>query len=364
MRIGLICPYSLDVPGGVQQQVLGLADWLHRHGDQVSVLAPGRPRLDRAAGIRLVRFTGTAIPVPWNGSVARIAAGPLTALRVRRWLADFDPEVLHLHEPFTPSAAGLALAWSGARPVLGTFHAFVDQADPQAAVARLAGRVAGRLRNRIRVATAPSPAAAATAHAHWGVEPVIVPNAIEVASYAGEREGGDSPRLTFLGRVDEPRKGLEVLLAALPELRRRLGRFELRLIGPGAPPATPIREPEVHLLGAVDEPTKAALLRRTDVLIAPNTRGESFGLVLVEGLAAGARVVASDLPAFVAVLAGEPAGHTFPVRDPKRLAAAVAAALAGPGPGPADRFDWDRVGHRFRELYAEAAHRSDPPWSG
>lgn len=355
MRIGLVCPYSLDVPGGVQQQVLGLADWLQERGHQVSVLAPGR-----SAPQPWVRVTGAAVPVRWNGSTARIAGGGLTARRVRRWLAEFRPQVLHLHEPFTPSAAGWALALAGATPVVATCHAAVDQATRQAAVARAAGRLLTPLHRRIRVATAPSSVAAATARAHWGLDPRIVPNAIDTGRYAGPRVPGERPRLSFLGRLDEPRKGLPVLLAALPELRRRIGAFELQLIGPGHAPNAPESRP----FGRVDEATKAALLRRTDVLIAPNTSGESFGIVLIEALAAGARVVASDLPAFADVLADEPGGRTFTTGDPAALARAVAESLTGPGPRPADRFDWDRVGKDFLTAYADSGIRRDPTGSG
>ncbi|TDO92936.1 glycosyltransferase family 4 protein [Enemella evansiae] len=357
MRIGLVCPYSLDRPGGVQQQVLGLAAWLHRRGHRVSVLAPGRP-----APEPWVESTGRAVPVPWNGSVARIAAGPLTAARVRRWLAAVRPDVLHLHEPFTPSAAGWALMLAAGTPVVATCHAAVDPTSRQAAIARTAGALTPGLPRRIGIATAPSTTAAATARAHWGLVPRIVPNAIDVGAYAGDREPGERTRLTFLGRLDEPRKGLPVLLAALPELRRRIGDFELQLIGPGSVPDAP----EVRPFGRVDEATKAALLRRTDVLVAPNTGGESFGIVLAEALAAGAGVAASDLPGFGEVLG--PVGRRFPAGDPAALAAAVAAELAAPDPAGrrarASRFDWAQIGPQVLQAYADAAIRPEPPPSG
>ncbi|OYO21942.1 phosphatidylinositol alpha-mannosyltransferase [Enemella dayhoffiae] len=354
LRIGLVCPYSLDVPGGVQQQVLGLAGWLRAAGERVELLAPGHVPAEGLTSL------GGTIPVRWNGSTARIAAGPRTALRVRRWLRRGRFDVLHLHEPFTPSAAlwALALAPRGTR-VIATFHAAVTPATGQARLAQGAGRAAGRLRRRITGATAPSRAAADTATRHWGIQPELIPNGITLPEPRAASTPQQPPRLTFLGRLDEPRKGLSVLLAALPLIRQQLGPVELTLAGPGTAPRE-AEQPGVRVVGKLSETDKLALLRRTDVFVAPNTGGESFGLVLVEAMGAGAQVVASALPGFLEVLMAEGVrlAETFPAGDPAALTERLRAVLETPVPADrlraaAARYDWSAVGPRFLAHYLQ-----------
>ena len=135
LRVGLVCPYSLESPGGVQNQVLGLADFLTGLGHQPSVLAPGVLSADVLRPLDPDRFTsaGSTVPVRYNGSVAKVSFGPRTAARVRRWLRSGRFDLLHVHEPVTPSIALLAL-WAAEQPVVGTFHA----ATPRSRSLRLA----------------------------------------------------------------------------------------------------------------------------------------------------------------------------------------------------------------------------------
>lgn len=385
LRIGLVCPYSLDRPGGVQNHVLGLARALRRLGHDPSVLAPGIPPANSGTprtGSPLagpaeapVRFTsaGPALPVPYNGSIARVNFGPVTASRVRRWLQDGSFDLVHLHEPITPSIALLALR-SAEVPVVATFHT----ATPRSRTMQVAGDALRHLIEKIDAGIAVSEPARDVVVRHLGRDAVIIPNGFDHASFpppagASERRwrGGRRPRLTFLGRLDEPRKGLPVLLAALPAIRAAVGDIEVCLVGHGSLPA---RSSAVHsclLLGGVDERAKRALLAGTDVFVAPQVARESFGIVVLEALAAGAEVVASDLPAFVDILGpgpdGGPAGHLFGRGDPAELSAAVTRVLCDgvrhqpAAAARAGRYDWARVAPAVADVYAAVApHATDP----
>ena len=364
LRIGLVCPYSFDRPGGVQNHVLGLARALLGLGHQPQILAPG----ELPAGDRDLSFTsaGPAVPVPYNGSVARVSFGPMTAGRVRRWLRDNPVDVVHLHEPITPSISLLALRYATA-PVVATFHT----ATPRSRTMQVAGDALRRLIEKIDAGIAVSEPARDVVVRHLGRDAVVIPNGFDHASFRrgptgspGPWRGGDRPRITFVGRLDEPRKGLPVLLAALPLLRDRVGESDVCLAGHGTPPSRSLLPPYARLLGGIDEPTKRELLAGTDVFVAPQVARESFGIVVLEALAAGAEVVASDLPAFADLLAstdGEPLGRLFRRGDAGDLAAQVAAVLQdGVRHQPVAaqrvaRYDWSVVAPAVADVYAAVA---------
>ena len=361
MRVGLVCPYALDVPGGVQNQVLGLAAHLRGAGHDVRVLAPGGLPAE-AEGLDPAHFTsaGAAVGVRYNGSVAPVALGPLAAARTRRWVAAHAVDLLHVHEPLVPSASLVALG-AARSPVVATFHT----ATPRSRALRLAGSALAGAVDRIDAGIAVSPTAREVVRRHLGRDAVVVPNGLDVGAYgtsdasASElRPARRAPRLLFLGRGGERRKGLDVLLAALPALRRAHPDLEVLVAGPGAR-ALP---PGCRSLGLVDEAGKRALLRSADVFVAPHTARESFGIVVLEAMASGVPVVASDLPPFAALLGGaeDPAGRLFRRGDPGALAAAVSAALVeGRGRRTdraqvlAHRYDWSVVGPEVVGVYAE-----------
>lgn len=368
MRVGLVCPYSLDRPGGVQNHVLGLAGHLLQQGHLPAVLAPGAPPpglLDRY-GLDAEHLTsvGSAVPVPYNGSVARVTFGPLSAARVARWLRTTAPDLLHIHEPITPSIGLQALALARTVPVVATFHT----ATPRSRTMQLAGSVLRRLIDRISARIAVSDTARTVVVQHLGWDALVVPNGFTFADYAlaaepdrpsdGGWRGGDHPVLGFVGRLGEPRKGLDVLLAAWPALRRRHPDLELVVMGAGARRLPP----GVRRLGAVTEDHKIDQLQRIDVFVAPHRERESFGIVLLEALASGAAVVASDLPAFTDLLSdgsGSPLGRTFRAGDATDLGAQVTASLLTPDPGrraravaATERYDWKSVGREVLEVYA------------
>ena len=358
LRVGLVCPYSLDVPGGVQNHVLGLARTLSARGHDVAVLAPGE-RSPRASA-RLpayVTTTGRALAVPHNGSVARVAFGPRAAVRVRRWLDDGRFDLVHVHEPATPSLSVLAL-WAATSPVVATFHTSQDRGW---ALGTSAATVLRPGLRKIAAHVAVSEAAGRTVARYLPVEPVLVPNGIDRRDDVGEPLPTPVPALLFVGRLDEPRKGLRVLLQALPTIVERHPEVRLTVVGPGTPPAVPTEAADrVRFVGAVDDEEKAALLAAADVLVAPNTGGESFGIVLAEAMAAGTAVAASDLASFRDVLEDGRCGVLFRTGDPQALALAVDRLLSEPGlrrlvAGRARTasvaYDWSRVAARVEQVY-------------
>jgi phosphatidyl-myo-inositol alpha-mannosyltransferase len=366
LRVGLVCPYSLDVPGGVQSHVLGLAEALAVAGHDVAVLAPGESGSSRGGGPfpAYVTTTGRAVPMPYNGSVARVSFGPLVAGRVRRWLARGDFDVLHLHEPATPSISVLAL-WAARVPVVATFH--TAQQRPRALETSAATFLRGGL-SKIAAHVAVSPEARATLDRYLDVDPVLIPNGVDTGRFAAassERGADSAPVLAFVGRIDEPRKGFRVLLEALPGLLRRHPGTRVVVVG-GDGDATravpPGLAPHVQLLGTVPEAVKARVLADADVVVAPNTRGESFGIVLVEAMAAGAAVAASDLPAFGRVLGQGRHGALFRTGDAADLERVVSGLLGRPqarrrlaarGRLAAAAYDWSAVAPRVAAVYTQ-----------
>lgn len=346
MRIALVCPYSFDRPGGVATHVRGLATWLATQGHVVDVVAPGTSARRGAPVVGVTEhLLGRAVGFGFNGSTAQLAVSQPQADAARRIARDAD--VVHVHEPLTPGIA-FAVAKQAPRLVV-THHAAFAVGTPLRAALR---RRARRLGERVGIAV--SQAAADTALRATGARPTVVPNGMVLPPAPPARSGwrgGEAPRIGFLGRRDEPRKGFPVF-GRVAEAARAAGvpaRFEAA--GPGR--AT---HPSVRTLGALDDDAKAAWLRTVDVLVAPNLGGESFGIVLVEALAAGADVVASDLPAFTDVLTEAGAGRGFAVGDVEACLRSVREALAAPvdplrAHRAAARWSWDCVGPAVLAAY-------------
>ncbi len=357
LRVGLVCPYSFDAPGGVQNHVLGLARYLLAQGHQPYVLAPGALSPAAAEIIPADRFVsaGRAVPVSYNGSTARVNFGPLAARRVRRWLDSLDLDVVHLHEPITPSIAILGLA-AAEVPVVATFHT----ATPRSRTMHLAGVVMRALIERIDAGIAVSESARDVVVRHLGRDALVVPNGIRLTDFPPRRPGGAGPRVVFLGRLDEPRKGLDVLLAAVPTIRAALPGVDIVVAG-GGQRGLPAG---VRAVGAVSDAERAELLASADVFVAPHRARESFGIVLLEAMASGAAVVASDIPAFHDVLragTSRSLGRVFPAGDVDALAGAVVRAVRSPNVAQiaaarsaAAAYDWSQVGPRILEVYTAA----------
>ncbi len=361
MRIGVVCPYSYDVPGGVQSHVSGLAAALRAQGHFVEVLAPATGRLPDH-----VQSAGPAVPVAFNGSVARLAFGPRVAARTRRWLDAGCFDVVHVHEPVAPSVSLLAL-WATRVPVVATSHL-------AAGPSRALGSAYALLRpamQKIGVHVAVSEQARQTLLRHTGTEPVVIPNGIFCDSFDGARPRAEwcspAPAIVFLGRADEPRKGLTVLLDALPSVVARYPQARLLVAGPGRNAVdallTERLRPHVRALGVLSDVDRSRLLASASVYVAPQTHGESFGIVLAEAMAAGAPVVASDLPAFRAVLEDGRCGELFGVASPRAAGEAVCrvlddhdrrAQMTTAASVGVRRYDWSQLVGRVENVYADA----------
>ena len=305
MKVGLVCPYDLGAPGGVQDQVVRLSHWLADAGHDAIVVGPGT---DGPAGSVVL---GSTVTVPANRSAVPVGLDPRMSSRLREALAGCD--VVHVHEPLMPMVS-LAAARMGEVPTVGTFHA-----DPSATMRRalrLYRYPIRRALGRLDVITAVSTVASSAVPLDDPVE--IIPNGVDIDAY---RTGPKQPAaVAFLGR-DDPRKGLSTLIEAWPAIRAANPDAELLVAGAHRDEAVE----GVTWLGRVSEDDKIDVLARAEVFVAPNTGGESFGIILVEAMAAGCAVVASAIPAFTRVLAG--AGVHVQPGDADGLGDAVARLL-------------------------------------
>jgi phosphatidylinositol alpha-mannosyltransferase len=380
MRVGLVCPYTWDVPGGVQQHVRDLAEALIASGHHVSVITPAD---DDAPLPSYVVSAGRAVPVPYNGSVARLAFGFLSAGRVRRWIREGKFDVLHVHEPAAPSLGVLA-CWAADGPIVATFHASYERSRAVTVAAPILQSALEKITGRIAV----SEAARTTLVEHLGGDAVLIPNGVATDRYAmaeplpgwpgraGRADDtarthlrGGGGALGFLGRMDEPRKGLQVLLKAFEIIGRQRPELRLLLAGPGdademCAKVSPELRGRIVALGLVSEEDKVRAYHSVDVFVAPNLGGESFGIVLAEAMSAGAPILASDIEAFRRVLQGGRAGALFPVGDAAALAAAAGELLDDPARRKqlsaeartaVRAYDWSTVAREVVRVYETVA---------
>ncbi|MEY3734412.1 MAG: hypothetical protein RL347_1771, partial [Actinomycetota bacterium] len=324
-----MCPYAWDVPGGVQAHIRDQAETLIEMGHDVSVITPVE---DPDALPPYAVDGGRPRPVPYNGSVARLTFGVKATARVRRWIREGDFDVLHVHEPLAPSLGVLA-CWAARGPIVATVHSSIERSR----VLVTGYYLAQTALEKISALVAVSEHARRTIVDHLGGDAVLIPNGVRVDHYEGAQplRAWEGPAIGFLGRMDEPRKGLPILLEAFAGIRTRVPGATLVLIGPGDPDDVLADVPEdvragIVPLGRLDEGEKARALASLDAYVAPNTGGESFGIVLLEAMAAGAPVVASDLDAFARVLDGGRCGALFPVGDAAALEETVVDLLGDP----------------------------------
>ncbi len=384
LRVGMVCPYSLDTFGGVQQHVAGLADAVRAAGHHVEVLAPGDH--DRTRGPH-VTVVGEGQALPFNGSVAPVRMG--ARRQVRAWLAQGRFDVVHVHEPAAPSTSFTAVRalLEEPVPVVATHHIAQDRA---LALRVAAPTVLRQVLPRIDAHIVVSEEARRTLLRYHQVDAVPIPNGVTVADLDRTSTApplADRRDLVFVGRPDEPRKGLQVLLEALPEIVARHPGTRLVVVGGDRLPreATAALRRSLRPLGlTVDDVVEAAgrlsdegkveRLSRARVLVAPNTGGESFGIVLTEAMAAGLPVVASDLVAFRAVLDDGRLGRLVPAEDAAALAAgvctllgdlALSERLARAGRAAAYAcFDWSVVAPQVLAVYADAGAGQDASGGG
>lgn len=351
MRVGIVCPYSITVPGGVQEQVLGLARALRAKGHPTRVLAPA----DGPPPDGWVTPLGNSIPTAANGSVAPIAPDPSAQLRLIRAVRDEGFDVLHLHEPMVPGPT-MTACFLKPTPLVGTFHAAGNSASYELMTPALRW-LAGRLDLRAAV----SAEAEALAIEHLGGTYEHLFNGIEVGRFANVEPWPTSgPTILFLGR-HEPRKGLDVLLDALPALPAGVTVW----IGSDGPDTDRLKvrhagDPRIQWLGRLSDEEKRRRLAGADIFCAPSLRGESFGVVLLEAMSAGAAIVASDLSGYRLVARPGIDGVLVEPGDPAALADALVSVLADPvrraelvttGRARAQSFSMDTLADRYLELY-------------
>jgi phosphatidyl-myo-inositol alpha-mannosyltransferase len=360
VRIGMVCPYSMTVPGGVQGQVLGLARVLRAMGHETRVLAP----CDGPPPELFVIPLGNSIPTAANGSVAPLAPDPACALRTIRALADEAFDVLNVHEPLAPGPSMTALVMHPA-PVVGTFHAAGDSSSY-----RLLNRSVNWLAGRIELRVAVSDDARDLAERYLGGTYDVLFNGVELDRYrvpaSVPREG---PTIMFCGR-HEPRKGLDVLLSALVDLPS-----DVRCWVASDGPETPLlqerfgADERIEWLGRLTDEEKIARLGSADVFCAPSLRGESFGVVLLEAMAAGTTIVASDLPGYRRVARPDIDALLTPPGDTPALAAALkrvladddlAGTLRANGAARAEEFSMRSLAEQYAARFARLAEGAVP----
>jgi phosphatidylinositol alpha-mannosyltransferase len=357
MRIGIVCPYSLTLPGGVQGQVLGLARVLRAKGHDTRVLGPcDGPPPD--AGVTAL---GNSIPTAANGSIAPIAPDAAAQLRIIAAFREESFDVVHVHEPLAPGITTTTLLVRPA-PLVGTFHA----AGGSKAYRWLNVGVRAIAR-RLDVRCAVSEDARAMAFDALGGDYRVLYNGIEVDRVlAAEPMPTVGPTIFFVGR-HEPRKGLDVLLTAMASLPT-----DTRLWVAGDGPDTKLLQakvagdPRIEWLGRVSEAEKLTRLRGADVFCAPSLRGESFGIVLIEAMAARTAVVASDLPGYSNVARGGHDAWLVPPGDARALGEALGTALRDPdrraelvahGAVRAEQFSMDALADAYLDCYRSARER-------
>ena len=359
LKIGIVCPYSWDTPGGVQNHVRDLAEYLIAAGHHVSVLAPV---INEEKLPDYVVNAGKPISIPYNGAVARILFGPVAFARVRQWIANGDFDLLHLHEPAIPSISLLA-CWAADGPMVGTFHAAAKRQKIIFAIGPILDPAIEKLSARIAV----SEAARFTLTDHLDTDAVVIPNGIYASRYHNgtPQEKWQGNTIGFIGRFEEPRKGLSVLVDALPVIARFAPDVKVFVAGPGD--STEVEksiDPQLRhrftFLGKISEEDKANFMSSISIYVAPNTGGESFGIILAEALAGGACVVASDIPAFDDLLGHGQFGAIFKSEDSTDLAKVIIdllrdekkrSQLAAAGRVRGQSFDWEVIAQQIYSVY-------------
>jgi phosphatidylinositol alpha-mannosyltransferase len=367
MKVGIVVPYSWSFWGAVVEHAELQADALRRLGLDVRLVIGNDPpgSFTRVLHPRLGRHDapppgvipiGRSVIVPANGSLPNIILSPRSVFRIRRVLERERFDLIHVHEPMTPIPGVAALALARC-PIVATFHASGELAWLKPG-RHLWGFLMGRIDHRIAV----SEPARASVSRYFPGDYDLIPNGVFVpeTADAGRRE----EQIVFVGR-QEPRKGLQVLLRAWPEIRRRTG-VRLRVVG--ADPLAVrllfarLRVPDdgVDVLGFLSQEALTAELVAAKALVAPSLGGESFGMVLTRAFACATPVVASDISGYRGVMEPE-AGRLVPAGEPAALADAVVELLADEQAREqlgrsaraiaVERYSWDRIAQRLAEIY-------------
>lgn len=360
MKVLLACPYAVDVPGGVQVHVQRLAAALAARGHEALVVAPTASATTADSKVRVV---GRAVRVPYGGTVAPICFSRRSFGKIRRLMEVFEPDVVHVHEPFSPSTSMLATVAATA-PVVATFHAYADRSR----LLELSAPALRQVHRRLAASIAVSDAAAEYLGRVVRGAVEIVPNGVDVERFAGghvrPQELPPGRIVLWVNRLD-PQKGFAVAVRAFGRLASELGDVSFVVAGRGRERGavgllSELDRRRVVMLGSVPNEELPAYYGAADVFVSPALDQESFGIVLVEAMAAGVPVVATDIPGYREVVRHGIDGLLVPRDDPAALAAAIrrvledavlAATLARAGRERASEFSWDVVAPRVEAVY-------------
>ncbi len=361
MRVAIACPYAWDAPGGVQIHIRQLADHLRRRGHQTLILAPAGGGTDGE-----VVDVGRPIRIPFNGSVAPICPDPRSRGRIRAALEGFRPDVVHAHEPFSPST-GFFATLEASVPVVGVAHAYVERSILFEAFSRAFRRVWDR--PAIWLAVSEAAHSFLRSHISSKANTRVVPNGVDIEPFrhAGPADLAAGRRMLFVGRL-EPRKGFELAVKAFGLLAPDFPDLRLIVAGDGPQRGAVSRLPSgllqrVTMVGSVPHWRLPPYHAAADVFVAPSTGRESFGIVLVEAMAAGVPVVASNIAGYREVVRSGMDGLLVPPNDPESLAEAVRTVLSDralaerlrvAGQARAERFRWEIVAVEIEAAYHDA----------
>ena len=361
LKIGIVCPYGWDTPGGVQIHIKELADWLQKRGHEVSVLAPVTD--DKNIFDDFVVSAGRPVPIRFNGSVARVLFGPLASSRVKQWIENGKFDLIHIHEPAIPSI-GLLAGWAAEGPIVATFHASTNKLRAFNAIATALDPLIERISGKIAV----SEIARETLKERFNTEAVVIPNGIHIEKFQmakKKREWSGQFNIGFLGRFNEKRKGLDTLVAALTSVIAKYPEVKLLVAGPGDIDSAKKDIPEnlhryIEFIGPLSEEDKVSFFKSISIYVAPNTGGESFGIILGEAMACHTPIIASNLPAFVALLENGKYGMLFNSENSIELAESIndllgnverQALLGTAGFEKAKELDWENVANAIFGVY-------------
>lgn len=384
MRIALVSPYDFPYPGGVTKHIINLARSLQQRGHHVCIIAASS-RAANQVPPDVIRVSGFVVPVRYSGSVARISFSPRIAYRVRSLLRRETFDVMHLHEPTTPTlpwvVANQAQKLSPQTALIGTFHSYRAQCGCRSALTEpysLARPVFRRVMSRLDGRIAVSEVAQSYISDHFPGSYRIIPNGVDTALFGNSAleplpQFSSGLNVLFVGRL-EPRKGFCYLLEAYTQVKAALPQVRLLVVGPytdedRAPLERELRRRrlgDVHFAGYVPDVELARYYQSSHVFCAPSTGFESFGMVLLEAMAAGTPIVASDIDGYRSVVSHQVEGLLTPPRDPVALAEALIYLLQRPdvrgrmgtcGRATASRYTWERVAEGVLGYYHDVLER-------
>ena len=370
LRIAQVSPYDFAHPGGVQRHIASLSRELQARGHELSILSPctsDDPAVD-IGDVDLHTF-GRSVPIPTAGSVARISVSVWHEWRLKNMLEDEQFDIVHIHEPLMPMFALTASRFSPSTTI-GTFHAYNEGRGKGYTIwKKILNRGAIRLNGRIAV----SEPAKAFAKRYFNGDYRVIPNGLDVDRFSkpGPRPSvlkDEAINMVFVGRVNEPRKGLRYALGAYSLLKWEYPNLRLIVVGAGVPDRESYRImgerslDDVVFVGPVTDDELPDYYQHADIFLAPNTGKESFGFIIIEAMSASTPIIASDIPGFASVMTDGKEGLMFAPKDEAAMAHAIKRLIENPGlrvqlgvdgRATVDQYRWDRVADKVLGYYEE-----------